>query len=287
MTRYCIATSFYDAARPFAEAWTEGVMAATRGRGDVAAIIVAHGAEEADKAFAALARNLPTRHVPVSAAASIAAVRARMLDEAWGSGADAVVFCDADDALTPQTLDLHAAALESADISVGDLVLVDAQGRRTGALQFGSTLPPFITAEAMADVNFCGFSNTAVRRGALAKVVGAPIPDVVAVDWWVFSSMLAAGCTARRTDAPVAFYRQHDANTLGSGSAVDVADAARRLAIVAQHHRAAGRADKAQCLEALAARPERLAAVLAADSPKPGPWHANVARWHALALEIV
>jgi hypothetical protein len=211
-----------------------------------------------------------------------------MLVGAATSDADAIVFCDADDVLTPSAIGLHLDALANADMSVGDLQPIGVDGSIQGMPMLSAALPQDISSETLADTNVCGFSNTAVRHHALLHVTCAPLPAVIATDWWVFAMLLDSGCRARRADGTVALYRQHADNLLGAGQAVGITDAARRLRILASHHRARGNHAKAEVAERLASSPEVLSQVMGV-TPKimSGPWHAEAASWCRTVMENV
>ncbi|GGE35183.1 hypothetical protein GCM10007276_10870 [Agaricicola taiwanensis] len=284
-----IATCVYEAARPYLRAFMDGARAASQGH-EAALVAVLDGLADPESSLAPLAGIMPVRLVPSEAGGSdeasrLSAVRAAMLKAADASDADAVVFCDADDVLTPPALALHEAALSRADISVGDLQPIDDRGQRFAAPMLGAALPDVISPATLAETNVCGFSNTAVRRGTLRSVTQQPMPPVIAADWWTFAALLDAGYSACRADGVVAFYRQHAGNILGAGGASDIAGARRRLRIVADHHRARGELERANVAERLAADPDRLADFIRRmPSPASGPWHADAAAWCRLAM---
>jgi hypothetical protein len=287
-----IATCVYEAARQYLAAFMDGVRSAAKGR-DVSVVAVADGLKDPEQALAPLTEAMPVRLVRSEAgagseAARLSAVRSLMLKAAEAGDADAVIFCDADDVLVANAIDLHEAALSTADISVGDLQPIDAGGRPIGGPMLGAALPDLISADTLTETNVCGFSNTAVRRAALSHVARHPMPPVIAADWWTFAALLDAGHSARRARGVVALYRQHAGNILGAGGAADVTSATRRLAILASHHRARGDTTRAMIAEALAADPGRLADLIR-QSPPPasGPWHADAAGWCRLAMENV
>lgn len=274
-----VATSLYEAALPYLGAWIAGVLAAAAAAPecDVGVAVAADGLAHPDAAHEAVAARFNTAWRVCAAGATVAGVRRDMIALSRESG-DAVVFCDADDVLTPESIRTHVATLADADVSVGDLVPVDATGKALRPAMFGAALPEAIDAGVLAERNFCGFSNTAARRSVLEKLP-ARFPDVVAVDWLVFASLADAGARMRSTRVPVALYRQHGANTLGAGTAVTVADARRRMLIVAAHHRARGDDALAMRAERLAGAPGRLEGILATAATAGPAWHADVAAW--------
>jgi hypothetical protein len=286
-----VATSLYEAARPYLGAWIKGVRQAAQGH-EVEVLAAVDGLQGADLALTSLGDGIDVHLTEVSAddttdlGGHISSVRSAMLAAAVASRADVVVFCDADDVLAASAIGLHMDALEHADVSVGDLEPIDVHGRPLGTPMLGSALPEVPTAATLADTNVCGFSNTAVHRRVLSHVTGSPLPPVIATDWWVFAALLDAGCRARRANGTVALYRQHANNLLGSRQAVSPSDGAQRLQILARHHRARGDAAKAEIAERLASSPELLRQAMAsAPAVAAGPWHAEAAAWCRAAME--
>lgn len=279
--RITVATCAYPAARTYAEDWIAGALAAAAGVSRVNVVVVNDGLPDPAAVFARLSDTLALRIVEAPQSASISEVRKRMLSEACRGDADGIVFCDMDDVLTEEAITSHATALTTHAISVGDLMPFGAvNGELLGSL-FGAHLPQVIGARDLAATNICGFSNTAVRRETLRSVVGLEWPDIVAVDWWMFATLLDADVSAAGMRSVVARYRQHEANAVGAGSTADIVAAQRRLAIVAEYHRARrttadlARARAAEALE----RDPRLGAIVAEDRGEQGPWYADVARW--------
>lgn len=262
MTRFALCTSVYEAGRPFLAAWIDAALTAARGH-DCRAVVAVDDLGAPEEALARLARAMPVSLAPAPAGAAVARVRAAMLRSAAESEVDVLVFCDMDDMLAPEALPSHARALEAADFSYGDMELVDGAGRGSGRSFLGDAAVPdrLDSAEALAERNWLGFSNTALVRARLPASALA-IPDsVLAADWWFFTELLAQGLAGARTEAVVARYRCHAGNTLGPGPACDTAALRRRLDIMGRHYAAragdAGAEDRAAAVRALIDRLER------------------------------
>ncbi|MBM4232086.1 MAG: hypothetical protein FJ184_15405, partial [Gammaproteobacteria bacterium] len=213
-TSVAICTSIFEAARPFAPAYILGIQDFVSALGSAPRIILANdGFADPQQ----LRRGLPAVSQVVDASGrGIGGVRHRMLEAAMAAECDVIVFCDFDDRLLPGAVG-HLDALDDADISYGDLELIDTGGNVLAQSFFGGAGIPNEAKgpEVLLNRNFLGFSNTAVRRSALTPAV-IDIPDALpTADWWFFSMMLEAGATARRCSGAVAQYRQHGANTLG------------------------------------------------------------------------
>ena len=212
MNAVAICTSIYETARPFLPAYLDGIAILSQSLGHPVSLVLANdGFQAADQAFSGVAGAV---QVVDGRAAGVGGVRRKMIEAARVSDCDALIFCDFDDSLLPGAIG-HLAALESADISFGDLQLIDASGNMVASSFFtGALIPDLISSpDALVDRNFLGFSNTAIRREAI-RPTAANIPDSqVAADWWFFSMLLEAGARARRCPEAVAKYRQHGANT--------------------------------------------------------------------------
>jgi hypothetical protein len=204
-----------------------------------------------------------------------------MLKAAYASCADYIIFCDADDALTASAIEQHENILSRFDISVGDVMPITDKGHPLEPFFFGTEVPDIISMSMLSESNVFGFSNTAVRRSVLAPLVDTAIPDVTAVDWWVFTTLLNGGARAGGDRGVVAKYRQHNENTLGALAPSSLEVAQRRLRIAAEHYRALGTTSsllRAQAVQELAVD-ARLVRILDNDSRITRAWFSDVARW--------
>lgn len=183
-------------------------------------------------------------------------LRATMLQAALAQAPECVICLDYDDVVMPEAVSLHRAALRTADISFGDMFLIDGAGADCGVRFFDAmSVPQDVTGSTpITRQNFLGFTNTAVQTGLLKNWDGKFPDDVVAADWWLFSSWLDAGARARQAVAPVVCYRSHDNSLLGARKAADLTRLRRKL-LIAQAHFAAlsGRADRRAAQESLGA----------------------------------
>jgi hypothetical protein len=276
-----IATCAYESARPFVPAWIEGAITAARGRDSIEALIVIDGLESPATAFSQLSAEMTVHFVYAPIKVSIPASRYLMLKTAHASRADNIIFCDTDDVLTSSAIEQHENMLKSYDISVGDLMPISDRGDPLEPIFFGKELPDIITVSMLSESNVFGFSNTAVRRSVLAPLVGTAIPDVTAVDWWVFTTLIDGGARAGGDRGVVAKYRQHKENTLGALAPSSLEVAQRRLRIAAEHYRALGTTSsllRAQAAQELAVD-ARLVRILDNDSRITRAWFSDVARW--------
>ncbi|MEP4379407.1 MAG: hypothetical protein ABJ215_05100 [Alphaproteobacteria bacterium] len=242
MTRFAICTALYEAGRPYFDAYTAGLRAAVSGA-DVCLVLAIDDFDAPDPLIAALREICPVMTIKARDAATPAQVRRTLLMAALETGADFLIFADMDDMLAANAPGLHEDALamgSGADISFGDLELMDTRGEYLHRRFFdGVKLPRHVDdPAALAGRNFLGLSNTAVRAASLTEEALHIPADVVAADWWIFTTLLRAGRTARRTMSPVAAYRLYGGNTLGAGVPATRAQLDRSIEIAMRHYRA-------------------------------------------------
>lgn len=283
MTRIAFCAALYEAGRPFLPAFMAGVRAAARGH-DACLVGAVDDLASPRTALAELEGDLPVHLTPCPAGSSPAAVRRAMLVAGVRSGADVLIFADMDDMLLANAPGQHLAALADADFSYGDLCLMDAAGNDLRRRFFDRTEVPWHvdSAGSVLRRNFLGLSNTAVRTVRLPSSVLQVPDDVLAVDWWLFTTLLLGGRRGARTTAPVARYRLHDDNALGAGIPATPEALRRAYAIMQRHYRAFRAAPGAAgCLGEIEDRIDRLAATppgvvagsLAALRARPGVWY--------------
>ena len=130
-------------------------------------------------------------------------------------GYEQVIFGDCDDFFSPNRVEVSLRLLQSRDVVVNDLDLVDENGKplQSGYLSRRLGEGDEIAENFIRDKNIFGLSNTAVRVSRLPR--GKIPAEVVAVDWFVFATILEAGAKGLFSSAARTFYRQHGANTAG------------------------------------------------------------------------
>jgi len=196
-----------------------------------------------------LARSLGDLPVSVHLSApgsTIAEVRGTMLAAGSRAEAEVLVFLDADDEIETGALGRHLGALARADISFGDARPIDEEGRPLGPTLFeGIDVPAVVSSsDPVTRRNFLGLSNTAMRRDRLTATALHPPRANDATDWWLFTTLLDAGRTARRADGVVVRYRKHGANLLGSTPATTPASLLKRCRMALAHFAALPTTDK-------------------------------------------
>lgn len=239
MTRIAFCVALYEAGRPFLPAFMAGVRAAARGH-DACLVAAVDDLAAPRASLAELDGDLPLRFAACAPGSSPAAVRRTMLTEGLRSGADVLILADMDDMLLANAPGNHIAALEEADFSYGDLSLMDAAGHGMGRRFFDRADVPWKVAsvDAVRHRNFLGLSNTALRADRIpASALQVP-DDIVAVDWWLFTSLLLAGCRGTRTVAPVAHYRVGEFSLLGANAPATPEALRRTYRTMQRHYRA-------------------------------------------------
>ncbi len=241
MRRLLVCTAVYEAARRFITPWCDSVAAAaSRYDGAVSVLLAVDDLTQPERTFAALSRRLPTHFADARGTGRIAAVRSKMLATAISFDTDAYVFLDIDDLAERQCFSAHGAALDEAEISYGDLRLIDEVGREVAPSFFADAdVPPRVeNARQLIGRNFIGFGNSALRAEAVSASTPTIPESVLAPDWWFFTEMLRNGRKARRTTETVGAYRLHGQSLLGGRASPEPGAVLRRCAIVLAHYRA-------------------------------------------------
>jgi len=240
MPQFAIATAAYPTNPSFVADFVTGVAAASSGQGDVKLIVAAEYGFEAAAALGRLPAGVMLDLRPASKPMTPAGLRRVMVEAAVQSEAEIVVFADFDDRLLPEALDLHAEALADAAISYGDMELIDEKGHSLGRRFYEGTGVPahFIGNSAIADRNFIGFTNSAIRSANLKSEI-PPIPDTVAAaDWWFYTMILASGVRANQTRRKVTDYRVRRESIVGHTISANPT-VLRQRALLALNHYAA------------------------------------------------
>lgn len=133
-------------------------------------------------------------------------------------GYEQAIFGDCDDFFSPNRVEVSLRLLKEYQLVVNDLDLVDSDGVlvRPGYLSTRIRDGERISADFVRDKNVLGLSNTAIRVSCLPT---SRIPaDLLAVDWFVFASILEGGGRGVFSSEACTYYRQHGGNTAGLGT---------------------------------------------------------------------
>jgi hypothetical protein len=147
------------------------------------------------------------------ATGSLSNIRQAGLDEVLTRGYAQVMFGDFDDRFSPDRVARVKELLRDWDIVVNDVSLF---GDRNEEKYFSRRIKDgaVIRLDEILTKNFMGLSNTAVRAECLKGIV---LADVIAVDWYLFSCLLAKGAKAVFCADPLTDYRQHAGNMASFG----------------------------------------------------------------------
>ena len=151
-------------------------------------------------------RALRIHEVP--ATGSLASIRQAGLNKVLVEGYKQVIFGDFDDCFAFDRIEKIKVLLRDWDIVVNDVSLF---GDREEERYFSHRIKDGmqIRLEEILTKNFMGFSNTAVRAECLKNII---LADTTAVDWYLFSRLLAKGSKAVFCAEPLTNYRQHANN---------------------------------------------------------------------------
>lgn len=238
MEKILICSSFYEAGAQFLEQFFAGVVnSADNGSREIRLLIAVDDFQNINCIVHRYHNDLDIFVSKANKFETISDVRSRMVKSAIQLKHEILIFLDMDDFLLDNGVNYHLQALADAEISYGDLQLVDSLGNSIGKTLFsGVSVPDFVTSpNAIREGNFFGFSNTAIKTKSLERL-NLQIPsNLIASDWWFFSSLLSSGLTAKKTAGTVAAYRQHDFNTLGAGATTSLEQLNFRCKVVLDH----------------------------------------------------
>lgn len=239
MPQIAICSALYEAGRPYLRAYKSGVRAATYGENAILVLAIDDLADPGPVGDA-LSEFCPVTMVRAPAGASPATVRRSLIRAACDSGAGILVFADMDDMLAPAAPGLFRDALAEADFAYGDLEIMDETGEPVGRRLFdGAGVPWRVESlDTIARRNFLGFSNTAVRTASIPEEALHMPADVVAADWWFFTTLVLAGRTGRRVPGAVSHYRQYPGSCVGADGPKSPATLRRMIDIACRHYRA-------------------------------------------------
>jgi len=286
MSALAICTTVFPSGLPFFGAYCQGLVnAAQLYSGQVHLVLVSDGLEVSD--FADLAQNLrgvTELHIEPLTSGGPAAARRLMLELAAALPVTAVVCYDMDDIPDPSGLSRHMSVLQNADISFGDMNLIDATGRTLDRTFFaGQDIPDRLGDPApLLYRNFMGFTNTAMKREHIMPMAMSIPNGITAIDWWFYTSLLKQTFNAAKTDGPVVAYRTHGQNIVGSGGIDSDETLLRQCHIMRQHYahlppsENIRQADRA--VERLVAMSTEARMALRVAAPLPGVWYDEVSR---------
>jgi len=127
---------------------------------------------------------------------------------------DILIFGDSDDYFSNNRVELSLNMLNSNDIVVNDVSLFSDRGvYETMYISNRLSDNSKVNFNYIKNKNIFGLSNTALKINILSKV--SFDKDLVAVDWYLYKSLLKNSCKAIFTNKAITYYRQHKDNTIG------------------------------------------------------------------------
>ncbi|MDK9762815.1 NeuD/PglB/VioB family sugar acetyltransferase [Vibrio sp. D420a] len=156
--------------------------------------------------------------IELESAGSIVKNREHMCQFALNNQYGVAIFADIDDYFSDNRVAHSLRLLEDYDVVVNDLTSFNETAQlQSRILSTRVADGDEITLDFIRDKNLCGLSNTAIRLTGLASETLRFPSDLVAVDWYLFSTLLCQSKRAVFTNQAVTYYRQHQSNTVGIG----------------------------------------------------------------------
>lgn len=130
---------------------------------------------------------------------------------------DVLIFGDSDDYFDANRIQLSIELLNSFDIVVNDLTLFDGKNGIYNKKYISNRIKDSsnIELDFIKDKNIFGLSNTAVNVSILDNIHFDK--DLIAVDWYLYSTLLLRNKKAIFTNKTITYYRQYENNTIGIG----------------------------------------------------------------------
>jgi len=125
-----------------------------------------------------------------------------------------IVFGDSDDYFSNNRVELSLSLLDKYDIVVNDVSLFDKNEiYEVNYMSNRIKDKSVIKYDYIIDKNIFGLSNTAINTNIFNKV--SFNKEIVAVDWYLYKTLLKKGFKSIFTNKAITFYRQHQKNTIG------------------------------------------------------------------------
>jgi len=131
---------------------------------------------------------------------------------------DILIFGDSDDYFDTNRIQLSIDLLNDFDVVVNDLTLFDEQNGIYNKKYISNRVKDGSKIEFnfIKDKNIFGLSNTAVNVSILDNIHFDK--DLIAVDWYLYSTLLLRNKKAIFTNKTITYYRQYANNTIGIGA---------------------------------------------------------------------
>lgn len=131
---------------------------------------------------------------------------------------DVLIFGDSDDYFDANRIQLSIDLLKNFDIIVNDLTLFNDQNGIYSKRYISNRVKDCtqIELDFIRDKNIFGLSNTAVNVSILDHINFEK--DLIAVDWYLYTTLLLKNKKAIFTNKTITYYRQYANNTIGIGT---------------------------------------------------------------------
>jgi len=148
---------------------------------------------------------------------TIAEIRFKSFHILSKSKYDNIIFQDADDRMTKNRIEEVINYLESYQIVVNDIDLIDEGGNKIGKYFWSDRVSheSSLDSNFLLDKNIVGLGNSSVKKDLL-KLPFKESESVIAVDWFFFYQLLSlSNSEGIFINSARTLYRQHGMNTVG------------------------------------------------------------------------
>lgn len=151
-------------------------------------------------------------------------------------GYELIIFGDSDDFYSINRVEQAIKYLNSNDIVVNDLCIVDKNGNvlEENYLSARISHDEEILITHIEEKNFMGLSNTAIKGKIIDNIIFDA--EMMAVDWFLFSCFLIRGHKAKFINSTSTYYRQHENNMIGING-IDEAKIIKGISVKEKHYK--------------------------------------------------
>ncbi len=169
---------------------------------------------------------------------SPASIRKKLLTKVLSLGYEKLIFTDCDDFFMQNRVENCIELLDSHSIVVNDLDVVASITENSIDNYFYKRFMEGqeIFARDILTGNLLGLSNTSVRSEVFNDNFSSLCGDVVAFDWYLWTSVLNQGYTAKFTGRTKTYYRVYDGNTAGLPQIINESNLKRGVEIKLRHY---------------------------------------------------
>jgi len=153
------------------------------------------------------------------------------------SGAEVIIFADADDYFAENRVEISNNILDEYDVVFNELILTG-QGLLDAVPMLGTHFSDgeVVDCARIRTANCMGMSNTAMRVKSIPAYFDQIPDDIVAFDWPFFALCLHAGAKGIFTNKTETYYRQHD-NNLASPCSFKEEQILRGVRVKSEHYK--------------------------------------------------